>query len=44
MLSLGGVVLGRKFGDWLGSRLDVFGGLILIGLGVKTLVEHLSAA
>jgi putative Mn2+ efflux pump MntP len=43
VLSLAGVVLGRRFGDALGSRLDVIGGVILIGLGVKTLAEHLSA-
>jgi putative Mn2+ efflux pump MntP len=35
---------GRRFGAALGSRLEVVGGLLLIGLGVKMLVQHLSAA
>ncbi len=38
-----GLVLGRRAGAMLGRRLDVLGGLILIGLGVKILVEHLRA-
>jgi manganese efflux pump family protein len=43
VLSLAGVEAGRRFGDRLGKRLDVIGGLVLIGLGFKTLLEHLSA-
>lgn len=39
-LSYLGVYAGRRFGALLGQRLEVFGGLILIGLGVKVLVEH----
>lgn len=42
-LSLAGVYVGRRFGDRLGKKLDVLGGVLLIGLGVKTLVEHLRA-
>ena len=38
-----GMVLGGRIGTRWGSRVEVFGGLILIGLGVKILVEHLSA-
>lgn len=38
-----GVVAGRHFGSALGKRLDVFGGLVLIGLGTKILIEHLGA-
>ena len=41
MLSPGGMFLGRRFGEWLGSKLDLVGGLLLLGLGVKTLGEHL---
>jgi putative Mn2+ efflux pump MntP len=44
LLSGVGVVLGRRFGALLGRYFDVFGGLVLIGLGVKVLVEHLTAA
>lgn len=43
VLSLAGVETGRRFGDRLGKKLDVVGGLVLIGLGLKTLIEHLSA-
>jgi manganese efflux pump family protein len=42
-LSAAGVVLGRRFGHRLGHRLDAFGGIVLIGLGVKILIEHLRA-
>ena len=43
VLSALGLVAGRRFGALLGKRLDVAGGLVLIGLGVKILVEHLRA-
>jgi putative Mn2+ efflux pump MntP len=43
VFSFAGVYVGRRFGDRLGKKLDVFGGVLLIGLGVKTLIEHLSA-
>jgi putative Mn2+ efflux pump MntP len=41
VLSLVGVRMGRRFGDLLQSRAATFGGLVLIGIGVKILVEHL---
>jgi manganese efflux pump family protein len=41
VLSTLGLFAGRHFGKLLGRRLDVVGGLILIALGVKILVEHL---
>lgn len=44
VLSLVGVKLGRVFGDRFGGSLDVFGGLVLIGIGTKTLIEHLAAS
>ena len=43
VLSGVGLYAGRTFGALLGKRLDAFGGVVLIGLGVKTLIEHLSA-
>lgn len=43
VLCVGALLLGRRAGAMLGRRLDVAGGLILIGLGVKILVEHLHA-
>ncbi len=40
VLSGAGLLLGRRVGHLLGARLTVFGGLVLIALGVKILVEH----
>lgn len=40
-LSVLGLFVGRRFGAALGRKLDVLGGLALIGLGTKTLIEHL---
>jgi putative Mn2+ efflux pump MntP len=42
-LSALGLYAGRRFGAALGRRLDAFGGLVLIALGCKILVEHLRA-
>lgn len=41
LLSGAGVYLGRRFGAHLGARLTPLGGVLLIGLGVKVLVDHL---
>ncbi|MGE0547495.1 MAG: manganese efflux pump MntP family protein [Kofleriaceae bacterium] len=43
VLSGCGLFAGQRFGHLLGRRLDVIGGLVLIGLGVKILIEHLTA-
>ena len=43
VLSALGLFAGHRFGAALGRRLDALGGIVLIGLGLKTLVEHLSA-
>ena len=43
LLSVAGLYAGRKLGAVLGKRLDVIGGLVLIGMGTKILIEHLSA-
>lgn len=40
-LSLVGVFAGKKFGELLGSRAEVLGGLILVGIGIKVFVEHM---
>lgn len=40
-ISLGGVYLGNSMGDRLGSKMEVIGGLILIGIGIKILLQHL---
>lgn len=44
LLSMAGLLAGRRFGALLGRRLDAVGGLVLIALGFKILVEHLSAS
>jgi len=41
IFSLIGLFLGKYFGKIFGKRVDVAGGLILIGIGVKILYEHL---
>jgi putative Mn2+ efflux pump MntP len=43
VLSAGGFAAGRRFGAALGRRVDVAGGVALILLGTKILVEHLTA-
>lgn len=44
LCSLLGAHLGRRLGAKFGTGVEVFGGLVLIGLGVKTVVEHLTGA
>ena len=39
--SAAGLLAGRHFGAVFGKRLDALGGLVLIGLGSKILIEHL---
>lgn len=38
-----GLHLGRRFGSLLGRRMEIVGGVILVGIGVRILVEHLTA-
>lgn len=38
-----GVVVGGRLGGMFGRRLDALGGVLLIGLGTKILIEHLTA-
>lgn len=41
VMSAGGVLLGNRLGKQIDFRLDIVGGVILIGIGTKILVEHL---
>lgn len=43
LCSVLGLALGRRLGSVFGKRLDLVGGLALIGLGAKILIEHLTA-
>lgn len=40
VLTVVGMLLGRRAGDHWGPRVEIVGGLILIGIGLKILVEH----
>jgi putative Mn2+ efflux pump MntP len=40
-LSLAGLLLGNRLGTTFGKRTEVLGGLILIGIGLRVLIEHL---
>lgn len=41
ILSFLGVYVGRKLGKFLKNKIGIVGGLILIGIGIKILIEHL---
>ncbi len=41
MFSSSGVVIGRKIGNKINTGIDIFGGLVLIGLGIKILLSHI---
>lgn len=41
VFSFAGLYIGSKSGDILGDKAEILGGLMLIFIGVKTLVEHL---
>ena len=40
MISFIGVYIGKKFGDLFSSKAELLGGLVLIGIGCKILIEH----
>lgn len=40
-LSLAGLLLGGKLGEKFGKRMELLGGLILIGIGLRVLLTHL---
>lgn len=42
VITLSGMLLGSKLGSKLGQHVEILGGLILVGIGLKILVEHLS--
>ncbi len=41
ILSSLGVWIGKRFGHFFENKIEILGGLILIGLGTKILIEHL---
>jgi len=42
--SVFGVLIGKKFGQVFGNKVELIGGLILIGIGVTILIDHLFLA
>jgi len=40
IFSLSGILLGKKLGNSLNKSIEIFGGIILIGLGLKILLSH----
>jgi manganese efflux pump family protein len=41
IMSMLGILFGKKAGAKLGKRMEMLGGIILIGIGLKILTEHL---
>ncbi len=41
VLSYLGIIIGKKFGHFFENKIEALGGIILIGLGLKILYEHL---
>lgn len=39
-----GVLLGKRYGKFLGKKAEIIGGLVLLGIGTKILLEHLLTA
>ncbi|MCL5970773.1 MAG: manganese efflux pump MntP family protein [Patescibacteria group bacterium] len=42
LISLSGFLIGKKLNSISGRKIEIIGGLILIGIGLKILIEHLS--
>jgi len=40
MMAMIGVFIGKKTGSLFGKKVEILGGLILIGIGIKILIEH----
>ena len=39
--SFAGVYIGSRFGNLFGNKSEIVGGVVLVGIGIKILVEHL---
>jgi putative Mn2+ efflux pump MntP len=42
-LSYTGILIGKRFGHFFESKIEILGGLILIAIGLKILIGHLTA-
>jgi putative Mn2+ efflux pump MntP len=41
-LSLIGLLVGHKLGTTFGKRMEIMGGLILVGIGLRVVITHLT--
>ena len=41
VISFAGVFIGNKCGNLFGNKSEIFGGVVLVGIGLKILIEHL---
>jgi putative Mn2+ efflux pump MntP len=41
-LSLAALLVGHRLGKLFGQRMEILGGLILIGIGIRVVVSHLA--
>jgi putative Mn2+ efflux pump MntP len=44
LLSITGIYLGKVIGSKLGKKMEVMGGLVIIGIGIKILISHFMRA
>ncbi|MBT4033133.1 MAG: hypothetical protein HOE61_00120, partial [Candidatus Marinimicrobia bacterium] len=42
LLSALSTQIGKVVGPWLGQRVEILGGIILLGIGTRLLITHLS--
>ena len=40
-ISVIGLLIGHKLGSYFEKRVEIFGGIVLIGIGLKILIEHI---
>ena len=40
LASMLGMLFGKKVGHSLGKKMEIVGGMILIGIGLKILIDH----
>jgi putative Mn2+ efflux pump MntP len=41
-LSFAGVYIGKKFGHFFEGGIEIIGGLVLIALGIKIVIQHVA--
>lgn len=41
LISFVGIYIGKKTGHLFGRKIEIFGGIVLIGIGIKIVIEHL---